>query len=544
MNPALPTNEMVMNKLLEKMDRVFGVITENYTLSRSALGRLFTQSGDPRRNIEDECGYPQQNSPLDLQLLENLYRREPLGNRVVHVYPKECWQTTPLIYEEKGGKTPTAFEEAWDRLGNNLSIDNDSWSTEELGSPVWNYLRRLDSVSRIGHYGVLLLGFGDNQPLDTPVQVKPGLKLNYLRVFSEKNAQIAASDTDPTSRRFGFPEFYNLSFNNIASSVQGYGVPTPTLRRVHWSRLIHIADNADESDIFGVPSMEPVIAPILDARKIAGAGAEGYWKMCIAYLFFETHPQLGGDVDIDETKMKDLAERLLNGLERIASLSGMSAKSVGPSVIDPSPFHQLQVRRICIALGIPERIFIGSERGELASSQDDAAWNDRLKQRQNDHITPNIIRPFVNRLIACGVLPEPKQYWVEWPDLTSNSDSEKAAVANQKTTALGTYAQAQLSDLMAPMDFLTKVMAYNEEEAEAILENAEKYKEEMMEKQAEEQEAAMAAGIPMPGQPQIPGQPPISGQPPANPNVPPAQKQFPFDTEEDEESEPEANEEE
>jgi hypothetical protein len=112
-------------------------------------------------------------------------------------------------------------------------------------------------------------------------------------------------------------------------------------------------------------------------------------------------------VTIDKADVRNQIENYVNSLQRYLALTGMSAKTLAPQVSDPSSQIDKHLEAICIQLGIPKRIFMGSERGELASSQDDASWNDRLKARQQGYITPRIIVPFVDRLIAVGVLPEP-----------------------------------------------------------------------------------------------------------------------------------------
>jgi hypothetical protein len=125
------------------------------------------------------------------------------------------------------------------------------------------------------------------------------------------------------------------------------------------------------------------------------------------------------------------------------------------------------------------------ERGELASSQDDAAWNDRLKQRQLGVITPRIIIPVVDRLISLRVLPRPaKGYRVSWPDLTSKSDEEKAGIATQRTQAIAAYSSGQLETTLAPMDFWTRIMGFTEDESQSIIANAEEVKAQKEKEQA------------------------------------------------------------
>jgi hypothetical protein len=123
-------------------------------------------------------------------------------------------------------------------------------------------------------------------------------------------------------------------------------------------------------------------------------------------------------------------------------------------------------------------VFRGSERGELASSQDDAAWNDRLRFRQNSYITPRVISPFIDRLIQIGVLPEPEKYTVKWPDLDSLTDKDKAGIALQETQALGAYVAQGVEQVIQPRDFMLDVLEWDEERVEEIINDAEKKQEE------------------------------------------------------------------
>ena len=465
---------------------------------------------DPRRDINDECGYPS-GTNLDLSKLQELYDREAIAARVVQVLPRESWQVQPSIYEEEDSETVTAFEEAWDALGSALRGEA-SWYSEEEGSPVWEYLKRADELSGIGSYGAILLGLDDGLPLHEPAKgleekhsadsdaVKagrqsayPGLyefsvnaaktqgrKLRFLRVFGESLVQVASFEANPSSPRFGQPTAYTITLNDPKDNRGGAGFSSANFN-VHWTRVIHVADNLGSSEVFGVPRMRPVLNRLLDLQKIYASDGEAFWKNVIMRIFLETHPQLGGDVEIDNESLRDMMENMENGLQRWASLAGMSAKTVAPAMTDPKPHIEVQIEAICIQLGIPVRIFKGSERGELASSQDDASWNDRLRARQRDYLTPRIIVPFVDRLIALGVLPAPKDgYRVEWPDLTSQSDAEKAEVAFKLTSAVSAYVQSGAMQMLPPFDFLTRVLGWEEETVQSILDAAMKAAEEEM----------------------------------------------------------------
>jgi hypothetical protein len=304
-------------------------------------------------------------------------------------------------------------------------------------------------------------------------------KLLFLRVFDESLVQVVQYEASMYNKRFGQPLMYRITLNDPRVPHTGVGLPLATVR-VHWSRVIHIADNLTNSEIFGVPRMRPVLNNILDLQKLYGGSAEGYWRSAFTSLSLETHPQLGGDVIIDKAMTTRMMQNYYARLNRWLVLTGMSAKTLAPQVISPQPFIDPQIEAICYHLGCPKRVFMGSERGELASSQDDADWNGRLTHRQHMHLTPRIIVPFVNRLIQIGVLPEPKQYYVDWPDLDATTDKDKAAIAQTKTMALSSYVQANCETVIAPHDFLTKFLGFSDTEAEDMLDTSQETEEEDM----------------------------------------------------------------
>jgi len=73
--------------------------------------------GDPRRSIDDECGYPKSVTAPEYY---RHYDRDPICARVVQVLPKESWQVSPEVYEDEDSEEVTPFEEAWDQLGSSL----------------------------------------------------------------------------------------------------------------------------------------------------------------------------------------------------------------------------------------------------------------------------------------------------------------------------------------------------------------------------------------------------------------------------------------
>ena len=135
---------------------------------------------------------------------------------------------------------------------------------------------------------------------------------------------------------------------------------------------------------------------------------------------------------------------------------------------------------------------MGSERGELASTQDKENWSDRIDERRRDYAEPMILRNFIDRNIAVGTLPEPGTdgYEVSWPEIYSPTDQEQAEVAERRTTTLADYFTDMGADLVVPPEmFMKKFLGFTDEEVE----QAQKITEGMAEIEAQEIEAERKA---------------------------------------------------
>ena len=255
----------------------------------STRSNFFQQLMDPRRDIDAECGYPPIGQSVDVGIYQQLYDRNAIAARVVEVMSKESWQVTPTVYETEDPE-PTPFEEAWDALGKSLRGEQ-SWYKEELGSPIWSYLLRADILAGIGHFGIILLGFDDDQPLWAPVagvstvprkevvanvknkdgvdlfsiggtekqyydfiqgtpekfaKKREGTKLKYIRVYPESLVQIVQYEADQRSPRFGQPVRYSITLNDPRDQHSGVGLNLSTVY-VHWSRVIHVVDHQHQT---------------------------------------------------------------------------------------------------------------------------------------------------------------------------------------------------------------------------------------------------------------------------------------------------------
>jgi len=432
-------NEMTKNEA--------AMIRNAFTMRRELIERML----DETRDLNLECGYPEEIKTGDYQAM---YDRNEVASRVVKLMPEECWNAFPEVAENDEPEE-TEFEKTWKTL-----IDEHH---------VYNYLQRIDVLSGVGRFGLLLLGVSDGKSLNEPVE-KKSLDLIYLRPFGEHVVNIKERDKEVTSPRYGLPVLYGIRTENLDGTLSSGTTD------IHWTRVIHVADNREMSEIFGTPRMKQVYDRLLDLKKLLGGSAEMFWKGGFpGYAFEMDKDRKKSLTDAEKKSLKAEFLNFSNKLQRYIALVGVTAKSLTPQVADPKSHFEIQLKAIGIALGVPYRVFMGSEEAKLASMQDVKTWNRRVSKRRESYLTPMLIRPFVDRLVEFGVLPETKRYFVKWPKLDVMDEKDAAAVTKDKTEALAKYVTAGADAILPPFQFLTTVMGYDDEEAKTIIGEAEEW---------------------------------------------------------------------
>lgn len=510
MSDSITTNELLFNAMQSRTDLIRKMLDHNGS-----------------RDINKECGYPDDITPEEYG---RLFDREGISTRVVELFPKECWKDAPEVIEgEKAKDTP--FEKSWKALVTRHKL--------------YAQLQRVDILSGIGRFGVLLLGFDDNPDMSAPVNLitkdrkaseasitpsetqdplasadtskpdrTPGTVLKIAPVLAPadtpagdalaKGDQIAAAPTEPASKtprktkllwvraveeryvsieayeidtanpRYGQPTFYKI----IIQNEKGASTTSKTLR-VHWTRVIHVADNRLSSEIYGTPRMQTVYNRLYDLRKVLGGAGEMFWKGGFPGYSFEVNPDAENSIDFDASAMREEFQKYSNGLQRYMAVVGVTAKSLAPQVADPTNHVEMYLKVIALCLGVPYRIFIGTEEAQLAGNQDAKAWNSRIGNRREQYVTPYIIQPLVTRLIEAGVVEAPSEYdqdtetWiysVKWPKLQMLSEQEKAELAAKLTEAIAKYIGANAEGLIPPEEFLLHILGMEQDVVTRIIE--------------------------------------------------------------------------
>lgn len=456
----------VTNRAINRLERLKRDVTANLLyLSRADLANTLNPPG---RNLFADCGYPVGEPTLfDYQ---ELYERFGPARRVVQVYPDESWSSYPEVYEREDERK-TAFERAW----KNLVFQH---------SP-WFWLERADIQSGIGRYGLLLIGLNDGLDLSEPVLGfddngqktrdfgKYTPQVTFLRPFGEYLCTMRLTENNPFSPRFGMPRLYAIRLSDPTNEpLIGATVEQLVDRVVHWTRIIHLTDNIENSPVFGAPRQRPVLNHLLDLRKILGASAEGYWKSGFPGISFETYPELTAAAEIDHKALKHEIDAYANGTNRFLRLVGMTAKPLPPNIQDPKSFILSQYEAICLTGGYPLEIFLGVQQGQQQGTLNAAGWNRKLSKRRNGYLSDRVIKPFVARLQMIGVLPETEEFTIKWEDINVQSDTDRAKIGLQQAQALLQYVTSGAQALVPPRKFLIDFLNFSDEEADAIVEEA------------------------------------------------------------------------
>lgn len=380
------------------------------------------------RDLWQAFGYHEE---ITNALYRKMYERGDIAGRLVDAYPDATWREEPTI---KG----VDLSELTKRL------------------KLWSVLQRLDRLCQLGHYGVLLLGLDGGEPMESPATLT-NYRLMYIQPHSEKTAQISKWNDDPKSERFGKPELYNITCGPNWHGTGG----VQRMLSVHHTRVIHIAEDALEHEAIGLPRLERVFNRLMDLEKLLGGSAEMYWQNVAMLIAFIADKDAEFDKDA-KAALEDKLEEMQHGLRRMMALQGVTAEQLAPGLQGSSPGEHIdkQLDMIAGASGIPKRILIGNEAGELASSQDETAWQGRVSERRKQFATPTVLEPLISRGIQQGWLKSTGDVVIDWPESDTLGERGRAEVLAKTAAACANYANI-MSDPIVTVDEMRAIAGYD-----------------------------------------------------------------------------------
>lgn len=424
-------------------------------MSRGGLARrMGFQYGD-KRKVYKALGYPD-DTELTFEWYYNKYGRQDIARAVIDRPCDATWRGDLSITEPGRNPADSDLNKQWKKLDESLFLKK--------------RLNKVDKLCDLGRYSILLLGLNDvKKKEDFQKPVNGARKLLYVKQIAESEATVHTWEVNTQSPRYGMPVLYQIQTGMAQGGAQTTIIEESQDLIIHYSRVLHYVSGNLTSEVFGVSKLMPIVNRLVDLEKILGGDAEMFWRGARPGYTASAKEdyELG---TAEEAALLTELDKYEHDLRRFIVTKGIDIEALEQQVAKPLEHIEVQLQAISAQTGIPKRVLIGSERGELASTQDKDAWKELVKTRQEEHAEPTILRPFINLLMKYGILPAVDDYNVMWDDVFAPSEMDKAKVGKERSDALKTYADSALASAVLPPPLaLRYLLGLNEEQVQEVL---------------------------------------------------------------------------
>jgi len=397
-------------------------------LDRAALSSMAGKQFNGERDLYEVFGFTRS---LCYQNYYDKYDRQDIAGRIVDAKPNETWRKPPKIKERvegiREGDNKTQFEKQWEEIEKDRRIR------------LYNKLNRADRISGIGEFGIILIGVNDGKSLAAEMGQLDGPEdIMYLSPYSQGSTKIDDWEEDPTNPRFGLPKKYKIELRADLNKSNDIDIENV---KVHHSRVIHIAEDLDENDVYGRPRLKRVYNLLDSLQKLAGASPENFYQNAKTDL----KAQVRDDYELAPEDAEELQKNLQEFIHNFTSLvrtEGVDVEMFERNIADPSNPFDVLMSLMSAATGIPKRILLGSESGQMAANQDERTWLSLIEERRNNFAQQQVLEPLIDRFIDYGALVEPPNgYTISWPDLFQKTEKEHAEIMKLKLEAANALAE-------------------------------------------------------------------------------------------------------
>jgi hypothetical protein len=359
---------------------------------------------------------------LTFDQLYKMYLRNGIAHAGVEKTVAKTWQDFPFLLEMERDGSETQAEET--QLEREIRRRFDALR-------VWQHLAEADRRSLVGNYSGVILRLADSKRFQEPVDTVPGGLDGLVEVIPawEGQLRVAEWDTDEMSDSYGHPRMFQ--FNEAEVSSKANDTTKTRSFMIHPDRVVIWSK---DGTIHGSSLLEPGYNDLIDLEKIKGAGGEGFWKNA------KSAPVLQVDKEakiaemmkgVGATSAEDFANKLdeqveafNKGFDQLLMIQGMEAKTLGVTLPSPEHFWAAPLQSFAASLGMPMKILVGTQTGERASSEDAREWAQTIMSRRAGQSIPNIMA-LVRRLERFTILPEGRDWFIDWADLTEATMVEK-----------------------------------------------------------------------------------------------------------------------
>lgn len=416
-------------------------------VTRTQIGHRLGLSYEGKRDIYSSLGYPKED-PTFADYWQR-YQRQDIARAVIDRPIEATWHDVIAVRTVASDDETDKLVQAWKEMDKKLKLKEK--------------FSQLDKLASLGHYAVMLIGFddvSDRQKFAEPVS-EGERKIKYVKPISEANAAVESYEERPDNERYGLPKFYKIQLTKPGSK-KTYSL------RVHYSRILHVAYGTLENEVKGQPVLKSIYNRLIDLEKLVGGSAEMFWR--------GARPGYQGQIDPEhimgekeEEKLRSQIDEYEHDLRRILVSQGIELNPLGAQVSDPEKHVDVQVEMISAVTGIPKRILMGSERGELSSAQDQGAWKEIVISRRVERAERKILSPFVDMCMKYKVLETVDDWVIDWADLFAPSEKDRVEIGRMRAQAIQFYAtQPFAMEIFPPEVFMRHILGMTENQVDQI----------------------------------------------------------------------------
>lgn len=340
-----------------------------------------------------------------------LFLRGGLASRLIKIPAKHSWQSAPELIEADND-----IKNVYDSIFNNRHLKP------------YSYFERGDIISGIGEFGIIHIGVNDGED-DLSKPIKEGSitdpeDILFFEVYDQGHIKIREYE-EGNNRRHGLPKMYQVNTWDMPNKSK--------TKYIHWTRVIHLADNKTLDDVFGEPRLRDIFNLLVDLEKVRGSGAEGFYRQVMDKILFDLDKDAKPNEEEKEKMRKDM-KLLMYGLKSYMRTSGITPKTIDTDIKSNKDQFDVIINCICGTKGYARKYLLGAERGEISSAMDVYTFFNQMETRRRKYVEPEILNRFMDRLAYFGLFDKPDKYTWKWRSLYELSPLEKAELA--KTVAL------------------------------------------------------------------------------------------------------------
>jgi hypothetical protein len=427
------TKQATIAGLNQKIHVMTNAVSRQMSTMRGQFSQMLGISHNGKRDIYEVYGYPRSLSGTrGFEFMYRYSRRMGIAHRIVYGMPKSCWRDGFQVFTE----------------------DNEGIDVEILEEQIKDlnragFLKKIesaDALNRIGRMSVLFVGVPDGkesfEEVGPVIRGKDFLDKIYFSPYAYDGIEILQQEDDPKNSRFGLPKIYQLQRIPRDGDEKDTQV---TSIRAHWSRVIHLNENALDSDIEGMGSLEPVMNRILDIDKATGGASEAYFRNAKGKIAYEVDKEFAAGLlsdPVQKQKFQDGAEDYTNNFQDHTVAAGAKVKTLPTDHHSPLDTVKVALWEISGYTGEPIRVLTGEGSGQLAGSEDQLARNQVINDRQFTFCVGRVERLF-EILESAQMLELPENYEIKFPVQEAATDKERIENGNKKADTILKITQAK-----------------------------------------------------------------------------------------------------